>query len=214
MTTKNSEESRHRILSAARRLLAEKGFRDIGINSIAREAGLDKVLIYRYFGGLPELLRELATTSDFWPTVEEIAGTSRDEARGMDAPRLAASLIKGRMRELRKRPATQEILRWELIERNELTDQLHHARERQGDELNALLPLAAEKIGGIDIGAMAAIVMAGVTYLVLRSKTADTFNGVDLHAEEGWRRIEKAVDDAVDILFDRLKNNLIQEGKE
>jgi hypothetical protein len=46
-----------RILAAVGQVLARDGFGAIGVNAIAREAGVDKVLIYRYFGGLPELLR-------------------------------------------------------------------------------------------------------------------------------------------------------------
>jgi AcrR family transcriptional regulator len=46
-----------RILTAVGEVLARDGFAAIGVNAIARQAGVDKVLIYRYFGGLPELLR-------------------------------------------------------------------------------------------------------------------------------------------------------------
>ena len=37
------------IINALAHLLATEGFHAIGINAIAREAGVDKVLIYRYF---------------------------------------------------------------------------------------------------------------------------------------------------------------------
>ena len=46
-----------RILTAVGEVLARDGFAAIGVNAIAKQAGVDKVLIYRYFGGLPELLR-------------------------------------------------------------------------------------------------------------------------------------------------------------
>jgi AcrR family transcriptional regulator len=53
---RNKEETKARILAAVGKLLAESGFRQLGINAIAREAEVDKVLIYRYFGDLPALL--------------------------------------------------------------------------------------------------------------------------------------------------------------
>ncbi|HCV71491.1 MAG TPA: TetR family transcriptional regulator, partial [Agrobacterium sp.] len=43
------------IFEAARSLLAEEGFQGFGINAVARRAGCDKQLIYRYFGGLEGL---------------------------------------------------------------------------------------------------------------------------------------------------------------
>lgn len=54
---RDKEETKARILAAVGKLLAESGFRSLGVNAIAREAGVDKVLIYRYFEGLPSLLR-------------------------------------------------------------------------------------------------------------------------------------------------------------
>jgi hypothetical protein len=106
------------------------------------------------------------------------------------------------MRELRKRPATLEILRWELIERNELTDELHRSREARGWELFNLLAKDLHPPEEMDIAAMAALAISGVTYLAVRAKTADTFQGVDLHTEEGWKRFEKAVDIMVNAYFD------------
>ncbi len=201
---RNSEETRKKLIRAAKELLAKKGFQKIGINSIARKAGVDKVLIYRYFGGLQELLREMAKTSDFWPTLEEMAGGTSEEIKSMDIRKLSSTILKGRIRELRKRPATQEILRWELMERNELTDELHFERESQGDELNNLVPFGTENINGVDIPAVTALIISGITYLILRSKTADTFNGIDLHSESGWKRIEGAIDIMIDIFFNQI----------
>src|SRR5271165_6207833 len=57
---RDREETRKKILAAMSQLLARKGSRGLGINAIAREAGVDKVLIYRYFGGLPDLYRAFA----------------------------------------------------------------------------------------------------------------------------------------------------------
>ena len=43
-----------------------------GINAIARQAGCDKVLIYRYFDNLDGLLQRVADNNDLWWTVDEI----------------------------------------------------------------------------------------------------------------------------------------------
>jgi AcrR family transcriptional regulator len=62
------------LLSAVCSLLARKGFKAIGVNSVAREAGVDKVLIYRYFSGLPGLISAYGKEGDFWPLPLELAG--------------------------------------------------------------------------------------------------------------------------------------------
>ncbi len=44
----------------------------MGVNALAREAGFDKVLIYRYFGDLDGVYRAFAAQSDFWWTLGEM----------------------------------------------------------------------------------------------------------------------------------------------
>jgi AcrR family transcriptional regulator len=190
---RNSAATRKRILDAVGAVLAESGFQGIGINSIARAAGVDKVLIYRYFGGLPALLRAYADQGSFWPTVSEQLGSLSGRPEGSSLVGIATELLTQHLRALRKRPRTQEIMRWELQQRNELTEELARAREKQGAELVGLLPVNTSRVNELDALAMAAIVHAGITYLVLRSKTADVYMGVDLGKESGWKRIEAAV---------------------
>ncbi|MDZ7592579.1 MAG: helix-turn-helix domain-containing protein [Rubrivivax sp.] len=50
-------------------VLARDGFGAVGVNAIARQAGVDKVLTYRHFGGLPERLRAWGERGPFWPRV-------------------------------------------------------------------------------------------------------------------------------------------------
>ena len=44
---KNRENTERRILAAVDRIVAEKGFEGIGVNAVAQEAGVAKMLIYR-----------------------------------------------------------------------------------------------------------------------------------------------------------------------
>lgn len=50
------KETEKRLLEAVSKIIEEEGFTQIGINRIAKKAQCDKVLIYRYFGGLDGLL--------------------------------------------------------------------------------------------------------------------------------------------------------------
>jgi AcrR family transcriptional regulator len=78
-------QTRAGILEAVGRLLARSGCKDVGGNAIAREAGVEKVLIHRYFGGLPELLKTFAEETGFWPGLPELtkdADPPLDQLRG------------------------------------------------------------------------------------------------------------------------------------
>jgi AcrR family transcriptional regulator len=177
--------------------LARKGSRGLGVNAIAREAGVDKVLIYRYFGGLPELYRAFALEGDSFPTLEEVAGSSLHDFSGLPPAEAAKAVLLGFGRALRRRPITREMMRWELQERNELTEALAHERERQSEQWFALAP----DLPGADLRAITSILVAGQVFLILRSKTADSYNGINLHSKEGWQRIEKAVALLADLFF-------------
>jgi AcrR family transcriptional regulator len=194
---KDREQTRTRILQAVGRLLAQSGFRELGVNAIAHEAGVDKVLIYRYFGGMAELLKAFAEDSQFWPDLPELAHEAGELPADSSEAERAKFLLQAFGRALRKRALTQEIMRWELLERNELTDALAESREAQ----SAMLFDALDEREDIDIRAIGSLLAAGQTYLILRSKTVDVYNGLQLNSEEDWARIERAVSFLVDAAF-------------
>jgi AcrR family transcriptional regulator len=187
-------------LQAVGRLLAQSGFRELGVNSIAHEAGVDKVLIYRYFGGLPELLSAFAADSQFWPDLPELAREAGELPADSSEAERAKFLLQAFGRALRKRALTQEIMRWELMERNELTDALAESREAQ----SATLFDGLDEREDIDLRAIGSLLAAGQTYLILRSKTVDVYNGLQLNSEEDWSRIERAVSFLVDASFQKV----------
>ncbi len=188
---RNKEETKARILAAVGKLLAESGFRELGINAIAREANIDKVLIYRYFDGLPSLLRIFGQEGGYWPEMETLVG---NEATA-EAESLADWMVKlllGLLHELKERPITQEIMRWELLEGNELTHELAKVREETANASLDFLQRKSTFPPNTDIPAVSAILVAGIVYLLLRSKATHTFFGVDLQSPDGWMRIEEA----------------------
>lgn len=182
---RDSLKTRQAILAAAARLLARDGFRRFGISAVAREARVDKVLIYRYFGGTEALLRKLASEGGLFPELSvllpaELSGSPRALARH--------ALIEY-ARWLRRHPYALAVFRWELIEANQLTAAMAAFREDFARSLLARLPAGSS----LDLPALAAILAAGVTLLALRSEPGSTFCNVPTCAESGWERIEKAL---------------------
>ncbi|MBK7396041.1 MAG: TetR/AcrR family transcriptional regulator [Myxococcales bacterium] len=70
--SRDKDGTQAELLSAVQRVIEQDGVAGLGVNAVAREAGVDKVLIYRYFGGLEGLLTAFAESAAFWPTVAEI----------------------------------------------------------------------------------------------------------------------------------------------
>ena len=59
--TEQSAHNRDRILQAAERLFAEKGFDATSVSSVAQAAGVNKALVYYYFDSKDDLLASLFT---------------------------------------------------------------------------------------------------------------------------------------------------------
>ena len=181
-----------RLISAVGSLLAKKGFKGIGVNAVAREAGVDKVLIYRYFGGLEGLIAAFGKEGDFWPSALELAGGDLKKFSQMPLDERLSVFASNFIDALRKRPLTQAIMAWEIIEPNGLTEELERIREQGIIEFFQMF-FVEDQIQ-IDLQAIIMLIGAGTSYLVLRSKNIDLFGGLDLGSEQGWKRIEKAIE--------------------
>ncbi len=190
MSSRNRAETERRILNAVGQLLAKEGFRGVGVNAIARQAGVDKALIYRYFGGLDPLLDAFAASGIPAVDLSSLADAARLDSEPWDVA--ASSVITGYARALRNDAILQEIMRWELNERNELSDKVAASREQASLEV---LDAFKERYGrdDLDLAAIAAVLGAGLAMLTLRGNTYPEYNGVPIATESGWERIEAAV---------------------
>lgn len=184
---RNRDATRERILAAVGTLLAREGFSSLGVNAVAREASVDKVLIYRYFGGIEALL-------DAWG--REALAASASGAAAEDPPADAASracaALLGFARAAREHPQALEVMRWELAEDNALTRRLAELRESAGFADLERLGLDAARARQVDLPAVAAILSAGLLHLALRARTAPRWLGVPLRTRQGWARLERA----------------------
>ena len=75
---RNRQLTESRIREAAIALLQERGFEDWGVNAIARQAGVDKVLIYRYFDSVEGLLETIVQETAFWPDPDSLPDHSAE----------------------------------------------------------------------------------------------------------------------------------------
>jgi AcrR family transcriptional regulator len=194
------EHTKKKLINAVGNVLAEEGFKGLGVNKVAKAAGVDKVLVYRYFGGLPELIRAYSQTVDFWPTVEELIGPNPDTVRKMPADKQVAEFFKAFIAALRKRPVTQDILAWELIERNTLTKHLEDVRIRTILEYFEYL----DDIPDDEHLSAIVVLMAGaVNHLIVKSRINRFIGGIDLESEAGWEKINKGIDLLLTGIFKR-----------
>lgn len=189
---RNKELTKTRLVKAVGKVMAKVGFQQLGVNLVAREAGVDKKLIYRYFNGLTELVAAYGRTLDFWPSAEELLGPDTETIRKLPPHELMALFFKRYMRAILNRPHTLEILAWESIERNELTMGLEEVRAQTALEFFELMEQDPPE--DVDLTALVIIMAGAVNFLAVRSRIHRTLGGVDLQSDAGWKRIERTID--------------------
>jgi len=202
---RNKEQSKQNFIDAVGRIILRDGFKGIGINAIAKEAKLDKVLIYRYFEGLDGLLREFAKQKDFYINLTGFIQDEIENAQKHELKNLVSKVLISQLRGLIDNKELQELMLWEMVEKNELTDAIAKEREEKGYELSNKLKEKMD-LKDHDSDAVIALLVSGIYYLVLRSRTVDVFNGIKLNSEKGWQQIETAIQMIVNTYFDSINN--------
>lgn len=189
-----------KILAAVGAILAEPGgSRRLGVNAIAARSGVDKVLIYRYFGGLDGLLAAFADKTDLWPKADEVLSAEPDRGAPDDtraAPdELAtalAALARGYIAALRRRPATLEAIAWEMSERTALSERLERARAQWRRDVTARVFRDHKVPAKVDIEAVMAVLAAAADHLAARGRLGGDFYGIALEDPAGQRRLDDA----------------------
>jgi AcrR family transcriptional regulator len=182
MQARSRLKTEQRLLDAVGSILLEQGYPAVGINAIARRAGCDKVLIYRYFGGFEELLLAFAETSTLWWEVDEIITESAEECSSIPLPDYLQSLLNRYVQALESRPLALEIMAWEMSAQNSLTQRLARTRGERGMELVKRIR-AYYRQPNIDIGGILGVFGASINFLVIRTRKQSQ----QYKTEEWWR---------------------------
>ncbi len=197
------ENTKKKILLALKQQLMDQGFRGIGINVVARRAGVSKELIYRYFGSMDNLIRDLMVQEDYWAMQSSKDVESYNNSKFVNKENEIINMLFQQIEDLRNNKELQEIRRWELIDLNDLTFELSQRRETSSKDFlkrNGIVE------GNIEAGKLA-ILLSGILYLVLRSKISNEWFGINLEDKNGWDILKLSLKSLVKASFSE-KNNL------
>jgi len=189
---RNRPVTERKLIRAVEKLLARGGFGMLGPSAVAREAGVDKMLIYRYFGNLDGLVAAVVQSPGFFPTIEEICDGDIAAMRARPAPQRAAMIAGNYARALIKRPVVLAMMAWETVERNRLTAITETEREEMSKRIAETL---LDDIGAAPgVAGAYAIIGAAINYLAIRQRKIRIFSGVEIRTEEGWREMTRAIE--------------------
>lgn len=194
---KDKARTMARLVAAVGKVIQKQGYPALSAASVARECGLNKQLVWTYFGGLDNLVEEYLLQRDFWKSsAKKIVENLLKEPEKI-GPDQISSLLQNQLEGVLKDKALQKIIHWELGEKNKTLRKLADDREAIGEQLFEVMPPDFEA-SGIDMRARLALIIGGIYYLSIHAKTnGSAFCGIDLNLEEGKERIAQAIQDLV-----------------
>jgi AcrR family transcriptional regulator len=179
------------ILLAAKKLLADKGFQGFGINAIARGAGCDKQLIYRYYGGLSGLIDAIGVDLGSWvdDSIPEDTGGMFMLTYGDLIERLALYYLEA----LRRDPLVCKVVAWEVSQDTPQVRQLAEARAKSLAKWLDRMRGSLAPPKGVDTSFVNALIFGAIQHLVIASAANGQFSGIALKSEKDWEKAIAAV---------------------
>ena len=198
---KSREQTECKILEAVASIVESDGFEKLGINTIALKANVSKMLIYRYFGGLEELIARVIMQKDYWANTDTLILNPHSVGDSIK------SMFRNQIEQLRNDVTLRRLCRWELSCHNASIDRLRDKREENGCNL---IKVVSRLTGcsNSEVASLASILSASISYLALIEDQCPTYNGIALQTDKGWEQIAQGVDMIVDLWI-----KSIQEGK-
>lgn len=196
---RDKEKTKLRMLNAVGKILKSKGYQGLQVTKIATAAGVDKKLIYDYYGSVDKLINEYLKQRDYWNSVSELVETTDINDGGKV---LAKVLLSGQFDELKKNKELQKIILWELSESKSALRKLADEREAAGEEMFVNI---ADKHFGSEakkFRALMAILVSSSYYLNLHTDAnGSAFCGLDLKDDEDRNVVKGVISEMIDMFF-------------
>lgn len=190
--SRNRERTEQLLLQAVGTVLQTDGFPKLGVNRVAKEAGVDKVLIYRYFGSVDGLLKAYGMSEEFWPSIEEVLGALPHDIRQLPKSERLSLILIGLLDALRKRPTTIEIMALELVQPSPLAKVLEERRETWSQQI--LIRVFPDLSSADDqLVVIGNLLVAGFQYLLIKARSTEVYGGIAIQSAEGWQRVTEGL---------------------
>lgn len=197
---RSKEKSKQKLLNAVGKLLKTKGHTALKINDIAATAGLDKKLIYNYFGGGDQLIDAYLRTHDFWSNVIDLPTAINDGGEAF-----TKEMLLSQFEYMFKNKEFQKIILWRLTESRRSLKKLTDKQEENGERLfEAIIePYFGDKT--TRFRAIAALLVSGLYYLnMYQAVNGSIFCGLDMKSEEGRNEVKKAINFLIEQTYRHL----------
>ncbi|THV56454.1 TetR/AcrR family transcriptional regulator [Chryseobacterium candidae] len=191
---RNKERSKKKFLDAVGKILRTKGYTALKVNSIAATAGVDKKMIYSYFGGIDGLIDEYILSQDFWSKVT-IQETEKIKPKLYDRGKsFIEEMLLSQFDYVYSSKEVQKLILWRLSEPRKSLKKLTETQEQNGEYIFKLLMDSHFKNNAEHVRSIMAIMFSGLYYLnMYAAMNGSIFCGIDVDCPKGRDKIRKAI---------------------
>lgn len=198
---RDKDRTKNKMIQAVGKVLLKKGYTGLNASTIAKEAEVDKRLVWTYFGGLDPLVEEYISRRDFWKftatdSINDLLGTNNGIKKEQ-----VSDLLKSQFETLLYDNVLQRIIHWELSENKSFLRNISNQREAIGEELFKHI---AHQFNNEtkQFRAITALLIGGIYYLALHGKVnGSLFCGLDINKEEDKLLINKTIEEIIAFAF-------------
>ncbi len=198
----NKERTKQKLIKAVGEVLKQHGFNGLNYSKVAKQAGLDRKLIYEYFTDLDGLVNRYLQQNDYWNNIaQKYAEVEINDVEAADA----FQLIKAQYEYLERSPVMQQIILWEMTQPNDLLQQIGTTREEIGERFFKILDKDF-KTSDVNMRAISGILICAVYYMIIYSKnTGRAICGINIEKPSGKKAMLKAMLQVLDWAYEKQK---------
>lgn len=206
-TVKNRLQTERKLIEAVGEIIRTKGYTGLGVNAIAKEARVNKKLIYRYFENVDRLIETYVIEKDYWLSFNNkiISQIDLKDKKNtlIDA---ISSVLEKQFEFFWNEDEMQKIILWEISEKTTLLDSVCKVREEHG---NAILELADPyfKNSPVSLRGVSSLLVCGIYYMVLHAKKNEsTICGINVNSDAGRAEVQRSIRQVIEWTFNAAKS--------
>lgn len=196
---RDKERTKLKLLSAVGSILKKDGFTGLNVSNVAKKANVHRKLIYDYFGGMENLVKDYLNSKDYFKVsldqIDEIMESSKTDF----GRQMAYTLLENQFDALMENEEMRRIINWGLSENLKPLVELNQERERLGELFFSQITDDYFKDKDKNFRAIEGILVGGIYYMTLQAKmSGETMCGIDINTTEGKSEMKKAIKQIVE----------------
>jgi len=208
---RDKEQSKRKLINAVAEVFKNEGYTGLGVNKIARLAGTDKKLIYRYFGSFERLVEAYVVETDYWMRFVDQLNELKVPENMAEMKRLLGYVLKNQFLYFYEDKEMQQLIFWELAAKSDLMRSIHQTREVRGQQLLEMTDRYLEK-EKVNFRSIAALLVGGIDYMILHTRNnGSMFSDIDLSKPDGRHDILNAIDVILEMTFRRSNGSPVED---